>query len=73
LNTGEDFYAFAFIFQHGETADDYLFVHVLAVDAACTFRERAVRRFMGRKEQPYDDAFLTDSLRPIFCIASRDQ
>jgi hypothetical protein len=33
LKTGEDFYDAAFIFQHGETADDYLFAHVLAMDA----------------------------------------
>jgi hypothetical protein len=33
LKTGEDFYAAAFIFQHGETAEDYLFAHVLAMDA----------------------------------------
>lgn len=33
LKTGEDFYDAAFIFQHGEAADDYLFAHVLAMDA----------------------------------------
>jgi hypothetical protein len=33
LKTGEDFYDAAFIFQHGETADDYLFAHILAMDA----------------------------------------
>lgn len=31
--TWEDFYDAAFLFQHGETADDYLFAQVLAVDA----------------------------------------
>lgn len=33
LKTGEDFYDAAFIFQHGESAEDYLFAHVLAVEA----------------------------------------
>jgi hypothetical protein len=33
LKTGEDFYDAAFIFQHGESAEDYLFAHVLAMDA----------------------------------------
>jgi hypothetical protein len=33
LKTGEDFYDAAFVFQHGETADDFLFAHVLAMDA----------------------------------------
>ena len=33
LKSGEDFYDAAIIFLHGETADDYLFAHVLAMDA----------------------------------------
>lgn len=33
LATGEDFYDAAFIFQHGQTADDYLFAHILAMEA----------------------------------------
>ncbi len=33
IKTGEDFYYASFIFQHGTTADDYLFAHVLAMDA----------------------------------------
>jgi hypothetical protein len=33
IKTGEDYYDAAFIFQHGEAADDYLFAHVLAMDA----------------------------------------
>jgi hypothetical protein len=33
IRTGEDFYDAAFIFQHGETGEDYLFAHVLAMDA----------------------------------------
>lgn len=33
IKTGEEFYDAAFIFQHGDVADDYLFAHVLAMDA----------------------------------------
>jgi hypothetical protein len=33
IKTGEDFYYASFIFQHGTSADDYLFAHVLAMDA----------------------------------------
>lgn len=34
LQTGEDFRAATFIFQHGSTPDDYLLAHVLAVAGA---------------------------------------
>ena len=34
LQTGEDYRAAAFIFQHGSTPDDYLLAHVLAVAGA---------------------------------------
>ena len=33
LETAEDFYEAALIFQHGSSADDYLLAHVLAMDA----------------------------------------
>ena len=33
ITSGNDFYEAAFIFQHGETAPDYLFAHVLALEA----------------------------------------
>ena len=33
LQTGEDFHDAAFIFQHGDKADDYLLAHVLAMMA----------------------------------------
>ena len=33
LTTGPDFYAAAFIFQHGDDPEDYLLAHVLAVRA----------------------------------------
>jgi hypothetical protein len=33
LKTAEDFHQAAYIFQHGNTAEDYLLAHVLAMDA----------------------------------------
>ncbi|MET0809297.1 MAG: hypothetical protein ABWX93_11135 [Pseudoxanthomonas sp.] len=33
LHSGEDFHRAAFVFQHGETADDFLLAHVLAMAA----------------------------------------
>ncbi len=33
LITGRDFYAAAFVFQHGDKPDDYLLAHVLAIRA----------------------------------------
>ncbi len=33
LTTGPDFYAAAYIFQHGDTAEDYLLAHTLAIRA----------------------------------------
>ena len=33
LQTAEDFFYAALVFQHGSTADDYLLAHVLAMDA----------------------------------------
>jgi hypothetical protein len=33
LKSGEDFYDASLIFQHGTSSDDYLFAHVLAMDA----------------------------------------
>jgi len=33
VQTGEDYYYAAFIFQHGQKSEDYLYAHVLAVTA----------------------------------------
>jgi hypothetical protein len=41
LRSGTDFYHAAFIFQHGLTANDYLFAHTLAVVAAARGRADA--------------------------------
>jgi hypothetical protein len=41
LRTGEDFHAAATIFQHGETADDYLLAHILAVEAVIKGDDRS--------------------------------
>jgi hypothetical protein len=42
LHTGEDFARAAFIFQHGSTADDYLFAHTLAMIAAAKGDEQSL-------------------------------
>jgi hypothetical protein len=39
--TGEDFYDAAFIFQHGQQADDYLFAHIIATEAVVLGYSRA--------------------------------
>ncbi len=41
ITSGNDFYEAAFIFQHGETASDYLLAHVLALDALAEGFDRA--------------------------------
>jgi hypothetical protein len=33
VSTAQDFHDAAFVFQHGQTADDYLLAHILAVEA----------------------------------------
>src|ERR1039458_9789623 len=41
ITSGSDLYEAAFIFQHGETAPDYLLAHVLALDALAKGFDRA--------------------------------
>jgi hypothetical protein len=41
LQTGEDFHDAAFIFQHGDKADDYLLAHVLAMMAVSKGDQRS--------------------------------
>lgn len=40
-HSGEDYYYAAFIFQHGQEADDYLFAHILATEAIALGYSRA--------------------------------
>jgi hypothetical protein len=40
-HNGEDYYYAAFIFQHGQKADDYLFAHILATQAIALGYTRA--------------------------------
>jgi hypothetical protein len=42
LQTGEDFYDAAFIFQHGQSPDDYLLAHVLATEAIARGQRSAI-------------------------------
>lgn len=39
--SGEEYYCAAFLFQHGQKADDYLFAHVLATEAIALGYSRA--------------------------------
>jgi hypothetical protein len=41
LKTGQDFEEAAFIFQHGDTAQDYMLAHILAMSAMAKGRTRA--------------------------------
>ena len=41
LNTAEDYYNAAFIFQHGDEAEDYLLAHVLAVRSLALGKAKA--------------------------------
>jgi len=41
ITSGSDLYEAAFVFQHGETAPDYLLAHVLALDALAKGFDRA--------------------------------
>jgi len=40
-HNGEDYYYAAFIFQHGQKSDDYLFAHILATEAVALGYSRA--------------------------------
>ncbi len=40
-HSGEDYYYAAFLFQHGQKADDYLFAHILATEAVALGYGRA--------------------------------
>lgn len=42
LHTGEDFQQAAFVFQHGDTPDDYLLAHTLAVVAVAKGQSSAI-------------------------------
>ncbi len=110
ITSGDDFLEAAFIFQHGDTADDCLFAHILAMDAmargtasarwiAAATLDRYLQfskqpqvfgtqyimdpthpvhvagaRFpSGRTLEPYNDSFLSDSVRTDFCVPTLAQ
>lgn len=59
LKTADDFHDAAFIFQHGQTPDDYLFAHVLAIIAVRKGDNRSLwvaaatlDRYLGSVNQP---------------------
>jgi hypothetical protein len=70
LNSADDFYHAAFVFQHGDTADDCLKAHALAVIAAARGRRDAawiaaatLDRYLQRIGQPqiYGTQFLHET------------
>ena len=115
LKTGEDFHEAAFIFQHGNNTDDYLFAHVLAMQAVLKGSDEAkwteaatLDRYLqsigqpqvfgtqypldpnlpheahppvgsraafrtGRTLAPYNEQFLPDSARFLFCVPALAQ
>jgi hypothetical protein len=110
VKTGDDFVEAAYIFQHGDTPDDFLFAHILAMEgmargivsakwiAAATLDRylQAIKQPQvfgtnyildpthpvnapsapfpsGRTLEPYNDNFLSDSLRTDFCVPSLTQ
>jgi len=110
VTSGEDFLDAAFIFQHGDTAADCLFAHILAMEAMARGRASArwiaaatLDRYLqfskqpqvfgtqyimdsthpvhvagapfpsGRTLEPYNEAFLSDSVRAEFCVPALAQ
>lgn len=110
VTSGDDFLEAAFLFQHGDTADDCLLAHVLAMEAMA--RGKLSARWMaaatldrylqfskqpqifgtqyivdrtqpvrvagapfpfGRTLAPYDEGFLSDSVRMDFCVPALAQ
>jgi hypothetical protein len=110
VTSGDDFLEAAFLFQHGDTADDCLFAHILAMEAMA--RGKVSARWMaaatldrylqfakqsqvfgtqyimdrtqsvhtpgapfpfGRTLEPYNDSFLSDSMRADFCAPTLAQ
>ncbi len=73
LHTGEDFERAAFIFQHGDTPDDYLLAHTLAMVAVARGRNSALwigaatlDRYLNSVHQPqiYGTQFWTKPHQP---------
>lgn len=106
----DDFLEAAFIFQHGDTPDDCLFAHILAMEAMARGKASArwiaaatLDRYLqfikqpqifgtqyimdptrpvrvagapfpyGRTLEPYNDSFLSDSMRTDFCVPALAQ
>jgi hypothetical protein len=42
LQTADDYYEAAFVFQHGDTSDDYLLAHILAMVAVAKGKQKAL-------------------------------
>lgn len=110
ITSGDDFMDAAYIFQHGTTPEDFLFAHILAMEAMA--RGTASAKFIaaatldrylqftkqpqifgtqyildpthpvhaagapfpsGRTLEPYNENFLSDSVRTDFCVPTLAQ
>jgi hypothetical protein len=74
LHTGEDFERAAFVFQHGESPDDYLLAHTLAMVAVARGQSSAIwiatatlDRYLNSIHQPqiYGTQFFTPQNGPV--------
>lgn len=74
LHTGEDFERAAFVFQHGDSPEDYLLAHTLAMVAVARGQSRAIwiaaatlDRYLNSIHQPqiYGTQFYTPSNKPV--------
>jgi hypothetical protein len=82
LRTGADFRKAAFVFQHGDSADDYLLAHVLAtLDRylqAIGRKQIFGTQYTGRgganpamTQEPYDRGLLSDAPRAQLRVISQ--
>jgi hypothetical protein len=74
VTSGDDFLEAAFIFQHGDTADDCLFAHILAMEAMA--RGKASARWMAaatldrylqfsKQPQVFGTQYIMDPTHPV--------
>jgi hypothetical protein len=74
IKTGDDFRDASYIFQHGDTPDDFLFAHILAMEAV--FRGTTAARFIAaatldrylqftKQPQVFGTQYITDRNVPL--------
>jgi hypothetical protein len=74
ITSGDDFLEAAFIFQHGDTADDCLFAHILAMEAMARGKSSArwmaaatLDRYLQFSKQPqvFGTQYIMDPTHPV--------